>query len=53
MIIRRDFDGIMFVRENIFPYTKAEADRQSKDLWRAGFAVQVTEEKGDFYVWRA
>ena len=45
-IFRRKFDGVPYVRENIFPYTEREADRQSKDLWRAGFRVQVTEDPG-------
>jgi len=53
MIFRRKFEGIAYVRENIFPYTEREADRQSKDLWKAGFRVQITHEGEEYYVWRA
>ena len=36
------------------PAPLGQAVRHSKDLWRAGFRVQVTEDPGEgFYVWRA
>lgn len=45
-------NGKKYVRQNVFPLTSFEADRQSKSLWKAGFSVEVTNTGADYYVWR-
>jgi hypothetical protein len=53
MNFHQKFDDKIFVRTNIFPLTVIEADRQSKSLWKAGFAVRVTNIGPEYVVWRA
>lgn len=50
---RKFFEGKKYVRQNVFPMTSLQADRQSKSLWKAGFSVQVTHEGNEYFVWRA
>ena len=50
---RQRFGEKMFVRQNIFPITSLEADLQAKSLWKAGFAVEITNSGSQYYVWRA
>lgn len=48
---RTDFDGVKYTRHNIFPLTEREANRQSKALWKEGFAVEVTHTGSEYYIY--